>query len=355
VRPLQRLQLAHHRVVLGVGDLGLIHHVVPVLVMAQRLAETLDLLGGGHGTLYNDRIATYRQPVLIYNPAAGKLRRNPERILQRTTEALARADLRPAPLATRSRGDASLRAAGALRDGADLLIVLGGDGTVNEVVNAVAGTQVPLAVLPGGTANCLAIEIGLGTRIEAAAARLAACRPRDVALGRLCRQDAEARHFLLMCGVGLDARIVLQVDSRRKILAGKAAYWLAGFSQIARSVEQFTACAGGATRRCGFLLASRIRNYGGNLEIASGASLEGDDFELVSFEGSSPLRYAGYMLGVLARQTRRMPGVRVERARRVEIVTPAHLQIDGEYAGRAAATVEIAPARLRLLLPPAHG
>jgi diacylglycerol kinase family enzyme len=96
-------------------------------------------------------------------------------------------------------------------------------------------------------------------------------------------------------------------------------------------------------------------NYGGDLEIATGASLHDGDFEVVLFEGSNPLRYAWYMLNVAARRVQRVRGVRVLRAHHVEILTAAPVQIDGEYLGRQAVSVEIVPHALQLLLPHKRG
>ena len=110
----------------------------------------------------------------------------------------------------------------------------------------------------------------------------------------------------------------------------------------------------GQTFRCGFFLASRVRNYGGDLEIASGASLRRPDFEVVLFEGSNPLRYAWYMLGVLFRRVQKMKGVRTVAAPCAEILTATHLQIDGEYAGLQTANLEIATDALTLLMPPEY-
>ena len=121
------------------------------------------------------------------------------------------------------------------------------------------------------------------------------------------------------------------------------------------SLEQFEARVEGKSYRLGFLLASRIRNYGGDLEIATGASLLHSDFEVVMFEGSNPLRYAGYMLGVVAKQVRRLPGVHIVHAKNVEIVSAAHTQIDGEYAGHDPLCLSIAPEPLSMLLPPTYG
>ena len=235
------------------------------------------------------------------------------------------------------------------------MIVLGGDGAINEAANGLAGSATPLAVLPGGTANCLAMETGLGARIETAAARLSQCVSRSIAIGRLSFPTGVARHFLLMCGAGLDARIVHDVHADFKQGGGKLAFWISGFSQFTHRVEPLEVRVNGVTYTCGFMLASRVRNYGGDLEIAGGASLLRDDFEMVVFEGSNPLRYAWYMVGVATGRVRRMRGVRALHARSAEILTAAHVQIDGEYVGRGPVTIAIVPAGIHLLLPPPYG
>ena len=260
-----------------------------------------------------------------------------------------RANLRPDLLPTRAAGDASVRVREATAAGADLIIILGGDGTINEVVNGCPA--VPLAVLPGGTANCLAVELGLGKNVERAAERLGTCVPRQVALGRI----SGGRKFLLMCGVGLDARIVHDVYLPCKRVAGKLAYWASGISQFTHALDPIEAVIDGQRYQGGFLLASRIRNYGGDLEIASGASLRKHDFEVVFFEGTNPLRYAWYMLGVGTGRVQKMAGVHVLHAKSIEIVSASHSQIDGEYTGRAPFKIDMAPETVTLLMPPAYG
>ncbi len=293
----------------------------------------------------------FRQPVLIYNPAAGALRRNPDRILQRTIAALAHGDIAPRPLPTSAPGHADSLAREAVLQGADLVLVLGGDGTVNEVVQGLIDSNVPLGVLPGGTANVLAMELGLGSRLEAAAKMLATFEPRPVALGRITGSFG-SRYFLLMAGAGLDANIVYEVSTGLKNAAGKLAYWVAGFARFFKQVEQLDVRIDGQMHRCGFALISRVRNYGGDLEIASGASLHDDHFEVVLFEGSNPLRYAWYMLNVAAKRVQRIRGVHVLRTHRVDVLTEAPVQIDGEYLGRQTVSIEIVPGALQLLLPP---
>jgi diacylglycerol kinase (ATP) len=231
-----------------------------------------------------------------------------------------------------------------------LILVLGGDGTINEAVNGMVHSKAALGILPAGTANVLAMELGLGSRLDHAIDRLLHSVERRVAVGKLT-SGVGARHFLAMGGAGLDAKIVYDMSPALKASAGKFAYWLAGFGHVTQSVTNFEARINGDKYRCGFVLASRVRNYGGDLEIARGASLLRDDFEIVMFEGSNPLRYLWYMTGVGLKQVQRMHGVHTIRAGEIELSGDAHLQIDGEYAGRMPARFEIVPDALTILAP----
>jgi diacylglycerol kinase (ATP) len=254
---------------------------------------------------------------------------------------------------TSAPGDATRIACRAVSEGADLILVMGGDGTINEAVNGMVHSKATLGILPAGTANVLAMELGLGSRLDRAIDRLLNSVERRVALGKLT-SGSVARHFLAMGGAGLDAKIVYDINPRLKARAGKVAYWLSGFGHITESVTNFEARINGDRYRCGFALASRVRNYGGDLEIATGASLLHDDFEIVMFEGSNPLRYAWYMAGVGLKQAQRMRGVHTVRAGLIEFYGDAHLQIDGEYAGRMPGRFEIVPDALTILAPPLY-
>jgi len=98
-----------------------------------------------------------------------------------------------------------------------------------------------------------------------------------------------------------------------------------------------------------------VRNYGGDLELASGASLLSDEFETVMFEGSNPWRYVFYMLAVAAKQVQKMPGVHTVRSTKIELRGDAPVQIDGEYVGRSPAMLEIIRDALTILVPDTYG
>lgn len=277
--------------------------------------------------------------------------------MRRAISALAKYGLTVEAIPTTGRGTAGTIARDLVERGADLILVAGGDGTINEAVNGMAHTQVPLGILPGGTANVLATELGIGKTMEKAAEALAGCVAERVALGLLSENSEEApRYFLLMAGAGLDAHIVYDLNLGLKDRLGKVAYWIAGLRRLGERLPEFTADVEGRVFRTGFALVGRVRNYGGDLEIAPTISLFEDEFEVVLFEGDNSFRYLKYMLGAVTRQLQAMRGVTILRARNVALSAPAdpriHIQVDGEYAGKLPAKIEIVPNALTLLMPP---
>ena len=243
--------------------------------------------------------------------------------------------------------------------GAGLIIAAGGDGTINEVVEGMVHSRVPLAILPAGTANVLAMEMKLGAKLERVAERLEVCRPQRIPVGRLtCDGGRVERHFMLMAGIGLDAHIVYNVNSAIKARVGKLAYWLAGWSLLGKRLAQFTVEAAGERRECSFALIAKVRNYGGDFEIARNVNIMDDEFELVLLEGRNTLRYVKYFAGMALNLLAGMKGATVLRSDRVTVSGPEgsciYVQIDGEFAGRLPAEVRIVPDALTLLIPPEY-
>ncbi len=127
----------------------------------------------------------------------------------------------------------------AVESGCDLILAAGGDGTINEVVNGIAGSDVHFGILPAGTANVLANEIGFSNRPDHAARQILHAVPVRIALGALQQPAQPRRYFVLMAGVGLDARIVYELDLDLKSKLGKLAYWHGGLRQFGRAVPRF--------------------------------------------------------------------------------------------------------------------
>jgi diacylglycerol kinase (ATP) len=256
----------------------------------------------------------------------------------------------------RTAGDIARRH---IEGGADLILAAGGDGVINEVAEGMVGSHVPLGILPGGTANVLATEMKLGKNMLRAAERLEECRPRRISIGRItCDGARVSRHFLLMAGAGLDAHIVYHVNAALKSRTGKFAYWVAGWSLVGRRLPQIRVEAGGAAYQCSFALLSKVRNYGGDFEIARDVTLFDDQFEAVLFEGRSSTPYVKYLAAVALRRLAGAKGVTVFRADHLTLTGPAddrvYLQIDGEYVGRLPAEVRVVKDALTLLVPVEH-
>ena len=285
---------------------------------------------------------------------AGSLRRRPE-LARRAAEWLASmGEVRLAP--TTGPETAGALAKEAVANGAATVVAFGGDGTINEVANGLIGSAIPLGVLPGGTANVLCVEMGLGTNPEKAAKRLVgASEPVRIAVGEMTRPDGFSRYFLVMAGIGLDAIVVTEVNQTMKKHLGKVAYWIAGFGLAARTLPQFDLGLAGETSRRSFVLASRVRNYGGDLEIAKRVSLLEPCFETVAFTGGNSLRYLPYLAGVAVGKVGKIPGVTVAAA---TLLTcgPVNggrvpVQLDGELAGHLPAEFRVVPDALTLLVP----
>jgi diacylglycerol kinase (ATP) len=285
------------------------------------------------------------------------MHRGGDHLLQRTIAALASHGQHVTPVPTTGARTAGEIARTCVANGADLILVAGGDGTINEVANGMIHSKVPLGVIPSGTANVLAVELQIGTSAVHAAASLATWEQTRVAVGRI--QNAyEERYFVLMAGIGLDAMIVYNINARLKVVAGKVAYWMGGFGHVVKSLPQFQVRIKDQEAFYGFALASRVRNYGGDLWIARGASLADNEFELVLFKGRHSLFYLKYLLGVLTGQLSRMKGVSIVKVQTAEFACPeddrVYVQIDGEYFGRLPVTLSIVPDALTLLAPTSY-
>jgi len=297
--------------------------------------------------------------MMIYNPAAGGVRWR-RGLPGRVKEALHAAGHGVTLVPTEGPASAGRIAKERIQAGADLILSLGGDGTLNEILPGVAHTQVPVGVIPAGTANVLARELGFGPNAFAAVKRLGECVPRRVPLGLLkCEPGGQERYFLLMAGIGFDAHIVYQLNLPLKARLGQAAYWLGSLRQLFRKLDELDVQANGGTFRCTFALASRVKNYAGYLQIARRVSLADPEFELVLFEGVSPLRhYLKYLAAVAAGRASNVKGMHFLHAGKLTFSRPAdaciYVQVDGEYAGRLPASVEMVPDALTLLIPPGY-
>jgi diacylglycerol kinase (ATP) len=288
--------------------------------------------------------------LLIYNPFAGKRTTLAE--LSRICRQFASFGWSVVPHPTRGprTGAEIVREFAA---GIDGVIVLGGDGTVNEVLPALAGERLFLAILPGGTANVVARELGTPRRLHRAVAALAAGEIRPVTLGK-----AGDRLFLAMAGIGFDAGVVENLSSRLKERIGKGAFALAAVRELRRS-DLPPACFQGAGHswEAPFAVVSNGRGYGGGFRMAPAASLEQPELDLCLFLSREKRRYWGYLYHLLRHDHLGEPDVVYRKVSHLEIGGNDSIpyQLDGEPAGRLPVTIESLPGALRLLFPNTSG
>jgi diacylglycerol kinase family enzyme len=134
---------------------------------------------------------------------------------------------------------------------------------------------------------------------------------------------------------------------------------VAGWSLLGKRLAEFDVEIEGTKRKCSFALLSKVRNYGGDFEIARSVTLLHDRFEVILFEGSTATSYVKYFAAMAFNRLRGMSGVTVVRADQVTITAAdgrrAYVQIDGEIGGTLPAEIRIVPDALTLLAPEGYG
>ena len=289
-----------------------------------------------------------RRLALIYNPGSGR-RRDRDRSVLRMLDALQRRGVSAEAHPTAAPGDATRISQEALAAGAQTIVVHGGDGTVNEAMQPLVGSPVPLAVWPGGTANVLARELGLPQDPEPVADMIAAGRARRVSVGR-----AGARYFLLMAGVGLDAALVRAVRPGLKRVTGQGAYWVAGLQQLIDwRPRRFLVEVDGRRFGATFAIMANAASYAGGLRITPRARMDSEFLDLCLFDWRGRLRFLRHLLTVFSGAHLGLPGVTSLQARRATALgdDETWVQVDGELLGRLPMTFECVPAALSLIVP----
>jgi diacylglycerol kinase family enzyme len=260
----------------------------------------------------------------------------------------------PEVWATARRGEAEALARAAVERGYDLVVAAGGDGTVNEVVNGVAGSGLPLALLPLGTANVLAIEIGLDLAPDALAQTILRGTPVDVCLGRIRGADGAARLFTTTAGAGADAHAVASVDLVGKKVLGTGAY----YAEMARQLlvfpfPNYRITVEGAAYDAASVVVSNGRYYAGQYVLAPDADIAEASFQVCLFERGGRLAALRYVLALQMDRLAEEPDYRIVTGREIRIEGPEGdpVQADGDIVAALPVDIEIVPGALRLLMP----
>lgn len=290
---------------------------------------------------------------IIFNPTA---RGDKARRFRKHLDGLAaRATLKP----TRAAGGARPLAAEAVSEGYELIVAAGGDGTVNEVLNGIgdvpdAFSRVRLGVLPLGTVNVLAYELGIPSNLLAASKVLESNRERVVDLPQIDFPATGARRlFTQMAGFGWDARAVQLVDWPLKKKIGRFAYLWAALKAASEPLPKITVSDGIRCVTGQFVIVGNGRFYAGRWSLCPEAAWDDGLLEVTVFPRTTWNALVRSGAAILINRLRSLGGVEFLRAPMLELTsaTPAPVQADGEFIGTTPARCSLRPQTLRIVVP----
>jgi diacylglycerol kinase (ATP) len=230
-----------------------------------------------------------------------------------------------------------------------LIIVGGGDGTINGVLNGLSPGVATLAVLPFGTSNVLTRELGIHS-VEDALQRIARGESRPVSAGRI-ETEAAHRYFLLMAGIGFDGFVVQGVRIREKRLLGKAAYVLSALRHLIHwQPYHMVVTAGGRKLECHSLIVCNAAKYAGNFILAPGASLFEPEFEVVCIRKTARTGYLKMVFDLLKGRGLQGDDICTFRTGELAVSGDKPIQIDGDYFCRAPVKISILPGFVKLIV-----
>jgi diacylglycerol kinase (ATP) len=314
-----------------------------------------------------------RKAALLYNPHSGRRRKQRVQDVEAAAAVLRAAGVELDISATRAASDAGAQVRMAIREGFDTIIACGGDGTVHDVLQGLAGRDAALGIIPLGTANAMAHDLRLPLSPAAAAQALLTAVPKRIAVGRIDYRDFNNlpafRHFTVAAGVGVDAHLFYKLNRLIKDRMGMLAYYSKAthlwWTHRMRYFEAEFSSNGGETlreARLSEMLAVRINFFGGVLrELAPGASLGRNDLRLVLCRTGNRALYLAYVFRGLLGMSRSVPGIELAYADKVTCASVRgekpeniYVEADGELLGRLPITLSMVPDALTVLVPQGH-
>jgi diacylglycerol kinase (ATP) len=311
-----------------------------------------------------------RRVALIYNPASGQDHGRRSGVIARVAAVFETAGIEVKLVPTTEAGSAGRLAQLAAAEGCDTVVACGGDGTVHEALQSMVGGATALGVIPLGTANALAADLGLPRDAVRSARMLLDAVPTRVPVGRVSFQDEDGvsctRFFVAAAGAGVDAYFFSRLNRRMKHRFGYLAYLAASLHLWATHhfplfEASFTDAAGGESRseQVSQLLAVRIGNFGGLVrKLAPGADLLNSTLHVIAFKTGSRLRYLRFMSAVWFARHTYADEIELVECSSVEctdidgdVRERSMVEADGEVLGYLPAKIEAVSDTLVLLIP----
>jgi diacylglycerol kinase family enzyme len=234
----------------------------------------------------------------------------------------------------------------------DAVLAAGGDGTIRQVAAMLIGTEAPLGIIPVGTGNVLAHEIGLAPEVRIIADMLL----NGPVIRAVC---ARANHepFLLMAGAGFDGRVIAALDHRLKSHVGKAAYAGPMIGALAHPVDTLTVTIDGTPHEASWAVISNARHYGGNFVMARRTGIQERGLQAILFKAKNRAVLVSQLMalamGMLDSRSARHGDVEMLPCLLAQVTAqnPVPTQIDGDAFGSTPLEIEAGSADLHLLVP----
>jgi len=298
---------------------------------------------------------------IVLNPAAGQT--DFHRHLRHAVEYLEEHGWEVDQQRTRGQGDGIALAREAADAGYDIVIAVGGDGTINEVVNGLAGSQTAMGVIPAGTANVYAADVGIPiwSPLRPMAVREAAKIIQDgqrwkIDLGRVKFSNGQQRYFFMWCGVGLDAAVTTEVTSDQTRRLGVVAWLISGVMVAINYMGHRSLVTVDGKRERMRMLWTVVSNgqlYGRVLRFAPQAKMDDGLLNLTVFEGYGILSTIRHLASLLLGQYARDPTLHQYVGESMSIRTrrPLPVHVDAEPMGTTPVQIEVVPQALTVIWP----
>ncbi len=311
-----------------------------------------------------------RKAGILYNPLSGGQQARRRAIVDSAAGVLRAGHIETLVEPTLGPAEAGEQARHLAAQGCDTIFTAGGDGTINDMLQGIVGTETVMGILPLGTGNTLAHDLALPLNAVKAARAALSCVPRRFSVGRVeyvdFRGQKTSRYFTVAVGVGVDAHLFYRLNVAHKTRLGMAAYyakathmWLT--DPLDFFVAEFERAPNGKPEQVAVseMLAVRIRNFGGVLrEFAPGASLDHRYLRLALFKTNSRWRYLGFIARGLMGGRWHINGIELADAVTARCSSnPASggrvfVETDGELVGTVPVEISIAPETFCMLTLP---
>lgn len=314
-----------------------------------------------------------RRVALIYNPASGQRPGRRAAVIAEVVSILREAGVEVKVIPTESPASAGMQAHAAMEEGYDTILACGGDGTAHEAMQQLVGGSAALGVIPMGTANALAADLGLPGSPIKAVKKLLTAKPVRVSVGQVFYQDraeeTRSRYFIVAAGVGADALFMGRLDPKLKQRFGYALYMVEAFRLwVTHKYPTFAAFiqeSGNSTPRVeevSQILAVRISDFGGALRhLVPGAAITNPKLHVIALKTRSQLHYLRFMISVLLRRHRYADPIELVECESVECfdlesaTEQLFVEADGEWLGTLPVRMEVVPDALTVLIPLKRG